>query len=226
VFVVKDTKPTDGPIPELSAESSLFASLMSSSGPLSSGIDMTSGEPVSSAYPTSSNNPFPSSSDDGPEPLDSEVMSSAPSTSMESAVKYVLCISSEDSTDPSDISDTSSEPDGSSDGVSTAPSTASSGGPECAEAIPIRVLISVASLADMFYIPTPDVEAGELYRADSITLTFKSRIQMEHVISLVCEDIKINARLQKLDIPAFEEVELSDSVDGQESSSEQIYLFP
>ena len=109
------------------------------------------------------------------------------------------------SSEPS--SEPSSEESSSSSEESSSESSSSSG---LYEIMPFRILLSIASLVDLEVYPLTPPTLADIYRADTVTILSNSQAEMEQLIGLVVEDVKINLALQRRPILAHEIVTLED----------------
>jgi hypothetical protein len=83
---------------------------------------------------------------------------------------------------------------------------------------PKRVLVTVASLTDLL-VYTEEAEPGELYRAATVAMIFRSEDQMDKVVRRVIEDVGVNARLQRSPLGPVAPVEFTDPVWGKDGRS-------
>jgi len=88
---------------------------------------------------------------------------------------------------------------------------------------PSRVLVSVASLTDLMVYGTVIPPLGDLYRAATVAMLFRSELHMNTTLDMVQEHVAINANLQRIEFEPIEVVELSDP--GHGLNLDQLYLF-
>jgi len=100
--------------------------------------------------------------------------------------------------------------------------SSSSGEPETdCDVIAQRILVSIASLADINVLGLTSPGYGQLYRADKVSVITRSKAQQDSYLDAVIQDLETIARLQGLvDIP-FEVVTVQDVAVG--SNQNQIY---
>ena len=154
--------------------------------------------------------------DPDPAPDDSSEDSSADS----SAEDLVVDESSGDSSGDESgfvMDESSTDESGSDESSSTEPEV------PLYEIFPNRTLVAVASLTDMQVHPVMPTSPGDLYRASTVALLFRSRKHMEAVLLEVTEEVGINARIQDIPLTSSESVELSDP--GHGIDIDQLYHF-
>ena len=76
----------------------------------------------------------------------------------------------------------------------------------CYTITPNRTLVSIASLADLRYLPLTPEQFGDLYRTDTFTVICRSIGELEAYLNAVIADIKTNLRLQRAH---YEDVEIA-----------------
>ena len=90
----------------------------------------------------------------------------------------------------------------------------------CSVANSKRILISIASLADMAVLPIISPGLNQLYRTDKVSVISNSKEMMDRLLAHIKKDVKTNARLQGLDNPYFETFEARDAVPGSTDSED------
>jgi len=95
-------------------------------------------------------------------------------------------------------------------------------GSDC-EPVAVRILVSIASLADIEALSTVSPGDRELYRSNQVALICRSQVHMDLLLEKIVEDLKINAYIQGLENEPFEVYAARDAVVG--SNQDQLYHF-
>lgn len=99
----------------------------------------------------------------------------------------------------------------------------SSGEEELFQVFPHRTLVSIASLTDLLVHPL-SAPVGDLYRANTVAMIFRSKSHMEAVLEEVTEEVQTNARIQRIDIDNFEVIDLTDPGHGLDIDEDYFFL--
>jgi len=212
VFVCKDL-PTNPPIPPAPPQDSSAEPQEESSSESQESSDAGSSmeETTSSAAEDATSSATSEGSSAEESVVEEQGSSSVGSPSEESEVEGQ---EESSSTASSDTSETPAPEDSSAE---------SSGEEPLFTIFPARTLVSVASLTDLDVLPLIPSAQGELYRASTVAMLFRSMSHMNSVVAEVLDDVRENAYIQRIPIENFQVVELSDPVYGQDE--DRIYYF-
>jgi hypothetical protein len=220
IFVCKDL-PHNAPIPPAPPQdsSSIDEGPSSSPGPdaESSGPSLESSPEPGAESSITEEISSPLSEESSPVEISSVVEEISSAVEEESSPEEATSLNGDSSNLPSDISST----EGGSE-ASTGESSAESSEPLFV-VFPQRTLVSIASLTDLMVLPLVPAALGDLYRASTVAMIFRSQAHMNDVLAEVISEVRTNAVLQRMPIESVETVVLQDPVYGQDD--DKLFYF-